>query len=379
MKFVHLSDIHIGKKVNGFSMLNDQKHILKKIIEVIDSEKPDVVMIAGDVYDKTVPPAEAVEVLDDFLYSLSKRKVQVFIISGNHDSPERLSFGSRLIDSSGIHLSPVYRGIVEPFVLKDEYGPVNVYMLPFVKPSLVRPYFPETKIESYDDAIETVVENMQINTDERNVLIAHQFVTGASRSESEEISVGGTDNVSAEIFECFDYTALGHIHGPQNIGSERIRYCGTPLKYSFSEVSHKKSVTVLEMNEKGNTDLYTIPLEPMHDMVSIRGSYDEITLKSYYNKLKSTEDYMSITLTDEDDIPDAVSKLRVIYPNLMKLEYDNIRTRTNNEIDGAVDVENKTPSELFSEFYLLENGSEMSSEQTEFVEKLIEEIWEDEK
>ena len=379
MKFVHLSDIHIGKKVNGFSMLNDQKYILKKIIEVIDSEKPDVVMIAGDVYDKTVPPAEAVEVLDDFLYSLSKRKVQVFIISGNHDSPERLSFGSRLIDSSGIHLSPVYRGIVEPFVLKDEYGPVNVYMLPFVKPSLVRPYFPETKIESYDDAIETVVENMQINTDERNVLIAHQFVTGASRSESEEISVGGTDNVSAEIFECFDYTALGHIHGPQNIVSERIRYCGTPLKYSFSEVSHKKSVTVLEMNEKGNTDLYTIPLEPMHDMVSIRGSYDEITLKSYYNKLKSTEDYMSITLTDEDDIPDAVSKLRVIYPNLMKLEYDNIRTRTNNEIDGAVDVENKTPSELFSEFYLLENGSEMSSEQTEFVEKLIEEIWEDEK
>ncbi len=378
MKFIHLSDLHIGKRVNEFSMLENQKYILLEIINIIDAEKPDGVIIAGDVYDKSVPSAEAVELFDDFLVRLASRKLEIFIISGNHDSPERLAFGNRIMDAGGVHLSPVYNGEITPYTMSDGYGEVNVYMLPFIKPTHVRRFFPDEEISSYTDAVRVAIANMNVDTSARNILVTHQFVIGAATSESEEISVGGSDNVDAEIFANFDYVALGHIHGPQNIGSPCIRYCGTPLKYSFSEANHHKSVTVVTFEDKGNVDVRTVPLTPMHDMVEIKGTYEELTHKSFYENTTYKEDYMHITLTDEEDIPDAVGKLRVIYKNLMKLDYDNTRTRTTVQIDGATDVEHKSPLTLFNELYELQNGTEMSDVQKEYVTELIESIWGDE-
>lgn len=378
MKFIHLSDLHLGKRVNEYSMLEDQKYILTKIINVVDEEKPDGVLIAGDVYDKSVPSAETVSLFDDFLTRLAKRNLQVFIISGNHDSPERMSFGSRLMDQSGIHISQVYNGKVTPFAISDEHGNVNVYMLPFIKPVHVRRFF-EEEIETYTDAIRVAVAEMNIDQSGRNILITHQFVTGALRSESEDLSVGGSDNVDVSVFDGFDYVALGHIHSPQNCTSERVRYCGTPLKYSFSEVKDKKSVTIVELANKGNLTIRTVPLVPMRDMVEIKGKYDDIMLKSFYENTTYQEDYVHITLTDEEDIVDAIGKLRTVYHNLMKLDYDNRRTRSVAQVDGAVDVETKTPIELFSDFYELQNNQPMSDEQKAFVEDLIEQVWEDEK
>lgn len=378
MKFIHLSDLHIGKRVNEFSMLEDQKYILRVILGVIDDEKPDGVLISGDVYDKSVPSAEAVQLLDDFLCRLAERKLPTYIISGNHDSAERLSFGGRLMDMSGIHLSPVYDGTMTSFTMGDEHGKVNIYMLPFIKPIHVRRFFPENEIESYTDAIRTAIENTDIDKTQRNIIITHQFVTGAMRSESEEISVGGSDNVDASVFDDFDYVALGHIHGPQKIGRETVRYCGTPLKYSFSEAGHKKSVTVIEMAEKGNTVIRTVPIIPKRDMREIKGKYEEIVLKKNYEGT-STDDYMHITLTDEEDIPDVMNKLRVIYPNIMKLDYDNKRTRSASSASMAEDIERKSPLDLFADFYEKQNGQPMSTVQTDFIRSLAEEIWEGEK
>lgn len=377
MKIIHLSDLHLGKRVNEFSMIDDQRYILKKIINIIDDENPDGVIIAGDIYDKSIPPAEAVELFDDFLVRLSKRKLHIFVISGNHDSPERIAFGRELMNMSGVYISPVYNGEIIPISLEDKFGKVNIYMLPFVKPAHIRKYFPECIIESYTDAIKIAIEQMKVNTDERNILVTHQFVTGANCCDSEELSVGGTDNVNASVFDDFDYVALGHIHRPQNCLSERIRYCGTPLKYSFSEANDRKSVTVIELTEKGKISLRTVDLIPKHDMKEIRGTYSEITQKSFYENTTYMEDYMHITLTDEDDIPDVIGKLRTIYHNLMKLDYDNKRTRANKTIEGTRDVENKSPLELFSDFYKLQNNQPMSEEQTDFMQKLIENVWEE--
>ena len=377
MKFLHLSDLHLGKRVNEFSMLEDQQYILTKIINIIDGEQPDGVIIAGDIYDKSVPPAEAVLLFDDFLCRLSKRKLQVFVISGNHDSAERIAFGSRLMNKSGIYMSPVYNGAVEPVTMSDSFGKVCVYMLPFIKPANVRRFFPDDEISSYTDAVKVAVEHMNVDENNRNLIITHQFVTGATRSDSEDISVGGTDNVDAQVFEKFDYVALGHIHNPQQIIRETIRYCGTPLKYSFSEVSHQKSVTIVEFEEKGQVTVRTEQLTPKRDMREIKGSYLELTDKNNYKK-QNIEDYIHITLTDEEDIPDAVGKLRVIYPNLMKIDYDNKRTRQNVQLNGADELESKTPLDLLAEFYEKQNNQMMSNEQKDFAQSLIKSIWEDE-
>ena len=373
MKLIHLSDLHLGKRVNEISMIEDQEYILTRILQIIDEEQPGAVLIAGDVYDKSVPSAEAVTLFDDFLYRLSKRKVPVLIISGNHDSPERLSFGGRLMESKGIHISPVYDGTVRSVTLEDAYGPVRFWLLPFVKPAHVRRYYPDAQIESYTDACRVAVEHMDLNPEERNVLLLHQFVTGASTCESEEISVGGTDNVDASVFEAFDYVALGHIHGPQNIGSNCIRYCGTPLKYSFSEEVHHKSVTVVNLGKKGQLELQLQPLTPKRDLRSIRGTFAEITEKSFY-EATDTRDYLHILLTDEEDVPEALGKLRLIYPNIMKLSYDNTRTRTSHIIDGAADVKRKSPLQLFEELYEIQNNRPMSDIQRQFAEELIEKI-----
>lgn len=379
MKIIHLADLHIGKRVNEFSMIDDQKYILNQILKIIDKEKPDAVIIAGDVYDKQVPSIEAVELLDSFISDISKRKTTTFIISGNHDSAERLAFGSSLMAMGKIYISPVYNGKISKYTLKNDFGSANFYLLPFVKPSHVKRFFPDEKIESYTDAIKVVVDNLKLDTSEINILIAHQFVTGASRTESEEISVGGLDNVDASVFEDFDYVALGHIHRPQKIGTERIRYCGTPLKYSFSEVNDTKSVSIIEINSKEDFNLRTIPLIPKRDMRKIRGTYEELTTKNSYENT-NTDDYIHVTLTDEFNVADAIQKLRVIYKNIMKLEYDNMRTRESRKInlDDMV-IENKNPLEIFSEFYKLQNNKEMNDEQKEIIKKIMEEVWEENK
>ena len=375
MKFLHLSDLHLGKRVNQFSMLEDQTFILKQILAIIDAEKPDAVLIAGDVYDTPQPPVAAVEILDDFLTRLAERKIQTFIISGNHDSPERLSFGARLMKLSGIHIAPVYTGAVEPFMLSDEHGSVAVYMLPFIKPAVVHSVFPDAEIHSYTDAVKIAIDSMHIDTNVRNVLVAHQFVTGASQAGSEELVIGGLDNVESHVFNDFDYVALGHIHGAQKAGKDSIRYCGTPLKYSFSEANDEKSVLVVELENKGTIQTRTIPLKPLHDMREIKGSYEELTLKKNYER-QNTQDYIHITLTDEEDVIDAVAKLRVIYPNLMKLDYDNTRTRSGTQIvENLSEVQSSSPIDLFMEFFKTCNGKDMSDEQKEYVQNKIDKIW----
>lgn len=378
MKLIHLSDLHIGKRVNAFSMLEDQAYILTKIINIVDEELPQVVLICGDVYDKSAPSAEAVALFDDFLVRLAKRNLKIFVISGNHDSPERIAFGARLMSVSGVYMSPVYNKDISPVTLTDKHGDVNIYMLPFIKPVHVRGAFPEEEILSYTDAVQTVIRDFKINEDKRNVLLTHQFVAGSERSDSEDISVGGSDNVISSVFDEFDYVALGHIHKPQCIGRETLRYCGTPLKYSFSEAGHKKTVTVVDIEEKGNITIGRVPLIPKRDMLEIKGTYMELTAKSYYDKL-SLEDYYHVTLTDEEDVPDAMSKLRVIYKNIMRLDYDNKRTRSGNIISGTRQVETKSPLTLVSEFYELQNNQPISSEQKTLVSTLIEEIWEGKK
>ena len=378
MKLVHLSDLHIGKRVNDYSMIEDQKYILDEILGIIASELPDLIAIAGDVYDKSVPSAEAVTLFDDFLFAVHKIGIPVFLISGNHDSPERLAFCNRLIDASGIHIAPVYNGSCAPFTLYDRFGKFNVYMLPFVKPATVRRFFPEKTIESVSDAVRACVENMNVDASERNVIIAHQFVTGAERSDSEDISVGGADNVDADVFDAFDYVCLGHIHRPQKVGSERVRYSGTPLKYSFSEAKDQKSVLIVELKNKGELLFKTVPLKPLRDMAEIRGSYEKLTLRSFYENTTLCSDYLHITLTDENDILNAFSNLRVIYKNLMKLDYDNARTRAQTEFTGAEAVERKSPYKLFNELFVMQNGAEMTEEQSEIVKELIEKIWEGE-
>lgn len=376
MKIMHLSDLHIGKKVNEYSMLQDQIYILKEILRIIDNEKVETVIIAGDVYDRSLPPNEALELFDEFLYQLSSRNVNVFVISGNHDSPERISYGGRMMTENKIFLSPVYDGNVKPISLNDDYGEVNFYLLPFVRPADIRRYFPDENIENYTDAVKVAIDNMNVDFNERNILVTHQFVTGAELSESEDIIVGGTDNVSGEVFDGFDYVALGHIHREQTVGKDNIRYCGTPLKYSFSEAKNIKSVTILDFNDKGNIEYSKIPLTPLRDMREIRGTYYELTLKSSYEST-NTEDYLHITLTDEEDIPDAIGKLRSIYPNIMKLDYDNLRTRGSGTVDAIENIESKSPFELFADLFKQQNNQDMSEEQEEIMRNLIDKIWEE--
>ena len=386
MKFIHLSDLHLGKRVNDYSMIEDQRYILDKIIGIIREEKPQAVLIAGDVYDKPVPPAEAVTLFDDFISELAGLDLELFIISGNHDSAERLSFGSRIMDSRGIHFAGGFDGSTRMFSLDDDFGKVNFYMLPFIKPVHVRavldakygdePEKPE--IKTFTDAVSCAIDMMGIDESERNVLMLHQFVTGAQRCESEDVTIGGLDNVDAVVLEAFDYTALGHLHGPQSVGSQKIRYCGTPLKYSFSEVAHKKSVTIVELGEKKDgecrTDIRTVELVPMRDMRELRGTFRELTDKYYYKDI-DTNDYMRITLTDEEDVIGALASLRAIYPNIMRLDYDNQRTRAAAVMPEAVDGDARTPLEIFAGLYREQNGKEMDEEQTRLISGLIEKVW----
>lgn len=386
MKFIHTADLHIGKSVCEHSMLDEQRHILARILEAVDSEKPDAVLIAGDVYDKPVPSAEAVAVLDDFLVELAARKVRTFVLSGNHDSAERIAFGGRLMEKSGVHVSQVYDGKFVPVTLSDSEGEVDVWMLPFVRPVTVRANLVTDEerdaVKDYTSAVKAALAQMHFTPGRRNVLLAHQFVTGAERSESEE-NVGGLDNVDATVFAAFDYVALGHIHKPQNVlkgddGTVRARYSGTPLKYSLSEATHKKSLTVVELGA-GKSVLREIPLVPLHDVREICGTFAEIVSPEFRNAQVAAgnklDDFVYIKLTDENDVPDAAQKLRGIYPNLMMLAYDNERTRNQADVGIAEAVDEKKPMELFGEFFEGRNGRPMKPEESEFVQDLIGSIW----
>ena len=373
MKIIHLSDLHIGKKLREMPLVEDQRHILGKILDITSQEQPDCVIIAGDIYDRSAPPAEAVAMFDDFLTSLAELGKPVMLISGNHDSPERIAFGGRIMEKRGVYFSPVYSGKVAPITLTDQYGPVDFWLLPFIRPATVRPFFEDMQIQTYNAAVSAAVGAMELDKSRRNVIAAHQFVTGAYCCDSEEISVGGTENVDAAIFADFDYTALGHIHNPQNIGeNSAIRYCGTPLKYSFSEANRDKSVTVVELCQKGQLEIRQVPLEPLHEVRELRGSFQEIWQEPY------SEDLLHIVLTDEEETPDALGKLRVRFPALLHLEYDNKRTRALGTVADGAQISSRAPSVLFAEFYSLRNGQELTEEQSQFVESLIKEIWEGE-
>lgn len=394
MKLIHLSDLHIGKKVNGFSMIEDQKYILEKILGIIDDEKPDGIIIAGDVYDKSAPAEEAVKLLDDFLTKLAERKQQVFIISGNHDSASKLSFGARLMDKSGIHIAGEYSGKTETHILDDGDIRVKIHMLPYISKVSVRAAFPDEAEEINDttDACRVAVGHMETDSDACNVLIAHQFVTGAEISGSEEaagiynsdieksdIVIGGVNNIDVSVFEKFDYVALGHIHRPQSVGRDTVRYCGTPLKYSFSEVNHKKSVSVVEI-ERDTDDLdykisvRTEELKPLRDMREIRGDFESLINKQNYEGT-NREDYIHAILTNENDVLNVIERLRTVYPNIMKISYDNERTRKSSVISDIFQIEKKSPLEIFKDFYKMQNGTEMSDEQVKLVTEIIDEIF----
>lgn len=379
MKLMHLSDLHLGKRLNEFSLLEDQSFILQQLVELVRSEQPDCVLLAGDIYDKPVPPAEAVTLFDDFLNKLAQLTT-VCVTSGNHDSAERLAFGAQLMREGGVHFCGLYTGEPQCVTLQDAYGSVHIYLLPFLKPAHVRHCLPPEEAEqvtTYHEALRCAVERLHINAAERNVLVAHQFVTGAQTAGSEAVNVGGVDNIGAEVFAAFDYTALGHIHKAQNVGSERVRYSGTPLKYSFAEWQQEKSVTLVELGEKGSVSVTALPLAPLRDLRKLRGSYEELMSKDFYDELPKDSDgllrdFYHLTLTDEEDVPDAVQKLRSVYKNLLQLEYDNKRTRTDNAIEGAKRVVEKSPLELMEEFYQLQNNQALSEKQRAYLQRLLE-------
>lgn len=377
MKLFHLSDLHLGIRLNEVSLIEDQKYILNQVIDYVRSEKPNGVILAGDIYDRSVPSEEAVNLYDSFITELSLLQVPVFVISGNHDSAPRLSCCSKLLSSSDIYVGGSYSGEVKKVTVNDQYGAVNIYLLPFVKPAIVKHYLDEAEaddINSYHDAVAKVIDGLNVNTSERNVIVTHQFVSGAERCDSEDISVGGTDNVAAEVFTDFDYVALGHIHGPQNVGGqERIRYCGTPLKYSFSEAKHEKSITVLELGKKGDVKITLLPLKPLRDLRILRGTYEELMLKKNYEGT-NTDDYIKIVLTDENERPNVMNKMRTVYKNILQLEYDNTRTRNNEQLTLTEDIQMKNELELFAEFFEKQNGQQLIPEQEAYVRSLIEKL-----
>lgn len=375
MRLLHLADLHLGKRVNGFSLLEDQRYILARILDVATQQEPQAVLIAGDVYDRPVPPEEAVDLFDGFLVELSRRGVQVYIISGNHDSAGRVAFGARLMDASGIHFAPVYDGKINPLCLTDAYGPVDIYLIPFLKPAQVRRFFPDAPIESYTDAMRAVIDSLCIDPTRRSIAVAHQFVAGAAVCESEERSVGGLCEVDASVFAPFTYTALGHLHSPQAVGRVNVRYAGSPLKYSFSEANQKKSVAVVDLTADSVT-VQLVPLTARRDVCRIRGFFAEVTDPTFLAQ-HATQDYCEITLLDEQDVPAAQARLRACWPNMMKLQYDNTRTRAEAQVKGSDDVEHKTPLDLFDELYTLQNGQQMDEAQRALASHLIEQIWEE--
>jgi len=366
MKLLHIADLHIGKRVNEFSMIEDQRHILSQILTIVRDENPEVVLIAGDVYDKSQPSIEAVELLDEFLTNLTDLGPAICIISGNHDSPERLGFGSRILGKNRLFIAGTFQGSVQKITLEDTYGTVQVFLLPFIKPAVVSHYL-DQPVETYDEAARMVLETANIDTSERNILLAHQFVTNGleqpERSQSENLSVGGLDNVDASAFNRFDYVALGHLHRPQTLAEGLLRYAGSPLKSSFSEARGKKSVTLVDLKQKGMREIRTVELFPLHDVREIKGPLAQL-LQMGAEDLQGNQDYIHAILTDEEELYDAIGQMRRIYPNLMALDFENSKT---GQANGTIavshdDIERKQPIELFSDFYLQQHNEDLSAE-----------------
>ena len=371
MKILHLADLHIGKIIYEQSLLEDQEYMLKQIEKIIEKEKIEAVLISGDIYDRSIPPADAVEVLDKFLNNLIKI-LKVFIISGNHDSKERLNFGSKIFENDGLYIQTTYNGRIRKVELDEK---INIYMLPFIKPIEVKQYFENEKIETYNDAIKNIIENEKLDKTKINILMAHQFVTSGTTNpetcESETINVGGLDNVDASNFSEFDYVALGHIHGPQKIGEEKIRYSGTMLKYSFSEVNHHKSVVIIEI-KNGKVDFKLEPLIPLRDMRKIQGPIEELVKKENYEGTNQ-QDYIKAIITNEEAIYDAIGQIRKIYPNTLSLDILNSKSYNSDmNIENFEKIKEKSEFELFNDFYEFQNSVRLDEEQSEIIKKVIE-------
>ncbi len=350
MKFLHLADLHLGKRLNDFSFLEDQVRLLCQVEEIARSERADAVLIAGDVYQKASPQSEAMAAFDQFITRLKEMGLAVFVISGNHDSAQRISYFSLLLKNSGVYVSEAFDGHLQQVTLQDEHGELVVSLLPFLKPIQLRRFYPDEKIETYQDAVQAVLRHSPVDTAKRNVLVCHQFITGAETSDSEEKTVGGLDNIDAAVFADFDYVALGHIHKPQKCTRDTLRYAGSLMKYSFSEVNQKKSVTVVEMEEKGEISIRTVPLAPPHDMRLVEGLMDDVLAMPY------SEDYVWVTLRDELPPPDARVTVSTVFPNMMKFSVVNSKTKTDIDVLAREAMENKSPEELFSDFYRLQNN-----------------------
>ena len=368
MRFAHISDLHLGIRICDVKMAEDQLFILDQIADIIEAHKPDGVFISGDIYDRPIPPEESVEMLSAFLTRIRKAGPEIYMISGNHDSPERIDFATELLGSAGIHISGKYEGKIKKITKEDRYGEADIYLLPFIKPSYVNNCLPEEeKIEStdYDAAVRKVLSYIRPDKKKRNIILTHQFVQGATRSESEEVIVGFIDAIGADIYDDFDYVALGHLHKRQYIKRDTLLYPGTPLKYSFKEEKNEKSVTFVELKGKGDIKISTVPLMAKRDMRNIEGAFEDVM------KRKS-DDYVRVVLTDEIPIPFAFNKLRNSYPNILKLEYAKTKDFAS-QIKTDTDLKEKTPLELFEDFYFKVNGRRPDDEQKRFMAEIIEE------
>lgn len=375
MKFIHISDLHIGRKLNEISLLDDQIHILNQILNHLDTLSVDAVLISGDVYDKSIPPAEAVGALDAFLTSVSERNIPVFIISGNHDSQKRLGFGKTLLRKSNIFIASDVSDTLQKHTLSDEFGEVDIYLLPFVRPEEVKVKFNCEDISTTQEAITAIIRNTLVSDTRRNVLLAHQFVIGGTTPpetcRSETIYAGGTDHVDVSVFDAFDYVALGHLHRAQRIGRETVRYCGSPLKYSFSEATHKKSMTMVEIKEKGNITIRLIPLQPIRDLREIKGPIQSL-IQAGREDTENCEDYISAILTDEDELMEPFSRLKSVYPNLLQLSVENSATKARFETDLIAATESDiSPEHLFMRFFEQQYGRKPTSDE----ERIIKEVF----
>ena len=369
MRFLHIADLHLGKQMNDLSLLPDQEYILEQIVSIAQNKQADAVLIAGDVYQRSSPQAEAMALFDSFVSRLVSLGKRVFVISGNHDSALRVSYLASLIKSSGVYVTEKFEGTLQQIELRDEYGPLTVHLLPFLKPAHVKRWLPGEKIATYQEAVEAVLRQSAMDSSRRNVLLCHQFITGSETSDSEEKAVGGLDNIDASVFGAFDYVALGHIHKPQRVLRDTLRYAGSPLKYSFSEANHNKSVAIVDVMEKGDITVRTEPLYPLHDVRMIEGMLDDLMNMPY------SEDYLWVTVHDELPPPDARVTLSVNFPNMMKYSIVNSRTKQDIDVLATQNMENKSITELFSDFYRLQNNDQAPSEAHQKVlDKVLKEL-----
>ena len=367
MKLMHVGDLHLGRSLGDFDLTADQEYMLDQLLEIADEQAADAVLIAGDIYDKAIPSEAATRMLDRFLRDLAERQVSVYMVSGNHDSDERLNYGSSLFESNHIFISAKYDGRLHKQVLKADGDEADIYLLPFVKASQVRHFFPDAKIESYDDAVRAILESADIDGSRNNVLVAHQFVMGKSEdpglSGSESLgtqSVGTVEKIGYDCFDRFDYVALGHIHSPQQVGRREVRYSGSPLKYSLTEVNNEKSVPLITLGGKGRIEIELVPLSPMRNMRHLKGKIKDLLDST---RVTAPEDFIYATLTDEEIVSNAMGIFQQVYPNTVKIDYDNSHTRAIEQVDISRVAENRSFSELISDFYRQMYGCEISKEE----------------